>query len=659
MNLFGGKKKNSDFEDPFVIKESLFADAKIRDPLKKHWMEETILEKGEASGMQVDFKEPALGLNIDNKKLIIIFSVLCFFFLALVIRAADLQIVRGEYFRLAAEENRLRILPLPANRGIIYDRNGKQLVENLPDFSLAIVPNDLPDTKAERYAVIARLAELISMSPTEIDAEISKYGKFMSLPVVIKDRLDYNSAILLMTVVGDLPGVRVDFGTRRHYLSPLRSMSHILGYEGRVNPDDLKTLAESGYQPTDRIGRTGIEAFYEEELRGKPGKKKVEVDALGHEKKVAAREEPVDGKNIALSIDSDLQGAMEAALREELAVLGRYKAAGIVLDARNGEILSLVNFPTFDNNLFSAGINQADFSKLSNDRNYPLLNRAISGLYPSGSTIKPFVAAAALEDKLITANTSFLSVGGIEIGQWSFPDWKAGGHGQTNVIKALAESVNTFFYIIGGGYNNFSGLGIEKIDSYLAKFGFGKKLGIDLPGEGSGFLPTPEWKQENEGVGWFIGDTYHVSIGQGGLLVTPLQIAAGIVAISNGGTLYSPHFLRDDDAAKYVLNKNFISGYNLEIVRRGMRETIISGSARSLGDLPIQVAGKTGTAQWNTNQPNHAWFVGFGPYKDPRIVVLVLIEAGGEGSSVAAPVAKKVFDWWAKNRYNINTAKAN
>jgi len=650
MNLFWNKNKNKDFADPFVIKESLFGDAKIRDPLKKHWMEEAFLEKEGTVGMQVSFKEPVLGLTIGRRKLTIILTALAFLFSVLVVRAADLQILRGEYYRQQAENNSLRIESIAANRGVIYDRNGKLLAANLPNFSLTIVPNDLPGDKAERYRVIARLADLISMSPTEIDAEISKYGRYLSLPILIKDGLDYNSVVILMTAAESLPGVRVAIGTRRNYLSPLRSMSHLLGYEGRVSPNDLSVMADRGYLPTDKIGRVGVEAYYEKDLRGQPGRKKVEIDAMGREKKVAAKEEPVDGQNLVLSIDSDLQGVLESALRGELAALRKYKGVGIVLNAKNGEVLSMVSFPTYDNNLFAGGISRAELTKLNNDKNHPLLNRAISGFYPSGSTIKPFLAAAALQEKIIDVNTDFLSVGGIRIGQWFYPDWKVGGHGATNVIKALAESVNTFFYIIGGGDNNFTGLGIGKIDAYLAKFGFGGKLGIDLPAEGSGFLPTPEWKMEMESMSWFIGDTYHVAIGQGGLLVTPLQIAAGIVAVANGGTLYRPHLLRDDNATKYILNKDFISKDNLDIVRRGMRATIVSGSAQSLGDLPIQIAGKTGTAQWSTTEPSHAWFVGFGPYQDPQIVVVVLIEAGGDGSSTAAPVAEKVFDWWAKNR---------
>ncbi len=691
MKFFLNKKLKREFDDPFVVKESVSGDAKIGDPSGKHWMEEAFLEK-EGVGMQVSSKEPILGLTLSGKRLTAIGAVIAVFFVGLGIRAADLQIIRTDDFKRRAEGNRLRIESIRPSRGVIYDRNGALLVENVPNFSLALIPSHLPAAKEERYAAIARLGELAGIPPTEIEAEISKYSRYSFFPVVIKDRLEYDSVILIQTRLAELPGARIELGAERRYLTGVKSFSHILGYEGRVSPDDLKNLATEGYEPSDRIGRAGVEASYEKELRGIPGRKKVEVDALGREKRIAAKEDPVDGRNLTLSADADLQKFLENALREELAPLGRRKAAGVVLDPESGEILALVSLPAYDNNLFAGGISQDEYARIASDSAHPLLNRAISGLYPAGSTIKPFIALAALGEKLITQNTTFASSGGIAVGDWFFPDWKASGHGATNVIKALAESVNTFFYIIGGGYGNFKGLGIEKIAAHLRSFGFGARLGVDLLGEGRGFLPTPDWKEKNLGEKWYIGDTYNVSIGQGNLLVTPLQIAAGTAAIANGGTLYRPHVLSDKNTQKYILKKDFLSADDVEVARRGMRETVISGSARGLGDLRIQVAGKTGTAQWKKGEPNHGWFTGFGPYGSkssapltsiscypfspaggeessantsatraaidickrqnaPRqIVVTILIEAGGEGAVVAVPVAKKVFDWWQKNR---------
>ena len=292
------------------------------------------------------------------------------------------------------------------------------------------------------------------------------------------------------------------------------------------------------------------------------------------------------------------------------------------------------------------------------DPNAPLFSRAWAGSFPSGSVIKPIIAAAAFSEGLINRQTTFFSSGGLQINTWFFPDWKAGGHGVTNVVKALAESVNTFFYIIGGGYENFVGLGLEKISEYLKKFGLANTVGIDLPGETAGFIPSREWKEDVKKERWYIGDTYNLSIGQGDLLVTPLQVANYTAIIANGGTSYQPHLVKrminaetkeKIDIAPRIIEKNVLPDSILSIVREGMRATITSGSAQSLNSLPVAVAGKTGTAQWSSKYSPHAWFTGFAPYDDPQIVLTILIEEGGEGSHVAVPVAREVFGWWAKN----------
>jgi penicillin-binding protein 2 len=260
-----------------------------------------------------------------------------------------------------------------------------------------------------------------------------------------------------------------------------------------------------------------------------------------------------------------------------------------------------------------------------------------------------------LEENVINENTSFLSTGGLRIGQWFFPDWKAGGHGITNVRSALANSVNTFFYYIGGGYQDFSGLGLERMVKYEKLFGLDAQTGIDLPGEANGFLPSKDWKLKTKGEAWYIGDTYHVSIGQGDILVTPLQVADYTAVFANGGFLYRPHLIRQvlnsSDQPIAVpdikpIRSGMVSQKNLEIVRQGMRQTITGGSAQSLQGVSVPVAGKTGTAQWSTTKNNHAWFTGFAPYDKPQIVITILIEQGGEGSSVAVPIAKDVLNWY-------------
>jgi penicillin-binding protein 2 len=280
--------------------------------------------------------------------------------------------------------------------------------------------------------------------------------------------------------------------------------------------------------------------------------------------------------------------------------------------------------------------------------------RALSGTYPSGSTIKPMIAAAALEEGIINQNTTFLSTGGIYYDKWFFPDWKAGGHGLTNVRRALAESINTFFYIIGGGYKDFNGLGVEKMKKYVELFGLGNKLGIDLPSEAPGLIPDQEWKEKVKKEEWYIGDTYHFAIGQGDVLVTPLQMAFATSVFANGGTLYSPHVVKEiiSDVSgptfvkPQVIRENFIDKKNIEIVRQGLRQAVTSGSATKLQNLKVSSAGKTGTAEGATGRPPHAWFTGFAPYFDSEIVITVLVEEGGEGSGIAQDVSFEFLNWY-------------
>jgi len=308
-------------------------------------------------------------------------------------------------------------------------------------------------------------------------------------------------------------------------------------------------------------------------------------------------------------------------------------------------------------------VSQEEYNAFLNDENNPLFNRAISGEVPSGSTIKPVVAAAALQERVISENTSFLSIGGLHIGQWFFPDWKAGGHGVTNVRKALAESVNTFFFYIGGGYQDFVGLGVDRLVKYMRLFGLGEKSGLDLNGESAGFVPTSDWKEETKNEAWYIGDTYHISIGQGDILVTPLQVANFTAAVANGGILYRPYLVQslldeNNQVVKQIepqiIRRDFIDPYNLQVVREGMRQTVIAGSARSLSVLPVNSAGKTGTAQWSSKKQNHAWFTGFAPYENPEIVITVLVEEGREGSEVSVPIAKEILDWYFSQRESVH-----
>jgi penicillin-binding protein 2 len=322
----------------------------------------------------------------------------------------------------------------------------------------------------------------------------------------------------------------------------------------------------------------------------------------------------------------------------------------------------MVSIPSYDNNKFSQGIKAEDYEAILNDEENPMLNRAISGIYPSGSIIKPVIAAAGLDQGVISEDTTINDPGEIKIGEWVFPDWK--NHGIVDVKKAIAVSCNVFFYAIGGGWENIKGLGVDLIDQYLDRFGFGKTSGIELTGEAEGNIPTPEWKEEVKGEPWYLGDTYHLAIGQGDFLVTPLQMANALVGIANGGTLYKPHFVskvidpegntvKEFDAE--VLSDSLVDNdYSIEVVRQGMRQSVDSdtGSSRQLQDLPVSAGGKTGTAQYDASdlERYHAWFTAFAPYDNPEIAIVVLVEKGGEGNEVAEPVANEILKYYFENK---------
>lgn len=586
--------------------------------------------------------------------------------LVLGLRLVYLQLWRGEHFRVLAVNNSERIIPIPAERGLFFDRNGTQLVENVPSFSLFLLPQDLPREPGERARVIARAAELSGKSESEIKQLINDYKAYSQDSITIKEDIDYDAALELQVESSDVPSIFIARGSKRLYGVPSasstpstfpNSLSHVLGYIGKLDPNELKELYSQGYIPTDSIGKTGIEKEYEKYVRGMPGRRRVQVNVRGKEQTVLAETAPVAGSQLQLAIDLEYQKKLQGIMEAYMTRSGKTRAAGIITNPNTGEILALVNLPSFINNDFSGGITSTTYKNYLDNINRPLFNRAISGQYPSGSTIKPVVAAAALEERLIDRNTAFLSTGGLGVGQWFFPDWKAGGHGITNVTKSLAWSVNTFYYYIGGGYGAFNGLGVDRLTGYYRRFGLGKPLGIDLPGEANGFVPTKAWKEATKKEPWYIGDTYNLSIGQGDLLVTPLQIAAMTGAVANGGTLYRPKLVKTvidpatgerHDLKPEILRSPLASRDTMLTVRDGMRECVIYGSCRHLSSLPVLVAGKTGTAQWNQNKLNHAWFTSFAPYNDPEITVTILVEEGVEGSTMAAPIANDFYAWWAK-----------
>lgn len=596
-----------------------------------------------------------LGVAVSRRRMTVLAVLLLCAFGILAARAAQLQVFSGEEHRTRADQNRIRVLPTPAVRGVFFDRAGKPLVSNVPSFALTVTAADLPEETAERDTVLAEAARLARMDAEELAAGVTEARRTPYVPVTVKSDIAYDDAVRLAVDAERLPGVGVAVDTVRHYAGSagLVSLGHLFGYVGKITEAAYATAAPGTYLLNDRIGRSGTEAAFEALLRGHFGTRQVEVDALGREQRIIAEKAPVDGASIRLSLDMAAQEKLEQALAAASRRAGSSRAAAVALDPRDGGVVALVSLPGFDQNLFAGGVSSSTYRNLNEDDDRPLFGRAISGLYPSGSTIKPLVAAAALEVGIVTSQTTVLSTGGIRYGAWFFPDWKAGGHGQSDVRKAIAESVNTFFYMVGGGTETFSGLGIDRLSVWFTRFGLGTATGIELPGEAAGLVPTPEWKERVKNEAWVIGDTYHAAIGQGDVLVTPLQMAVVTQAFANGGTIYAPHLLAaqigsdgETLAAPTTLAKDFLSPQTLNVVRQGMRQTVTAGSAPSLQTVPVAVAGKTGTAQGRPDRPTHAWFSGFAPYDRPEIVIVVLIEEGGEGSSVAVPVAREFLSWY-------------
>lgn len=589
----------------------------------------------------------------------------------IVIRLLYVQIVAGGKYRQLAVNNSENVIAVPAERGLLYDRTGIQLVENVPSFSLYLSPTDLPRKEPERGQVLAKAAELAGITADDVAQLVREYKAFQQDAITLREDIPYDSALSLEVASAHLPGIAIGQGSKRLYgvmsknntnvfvTSSAWSLAHVLGYVGKLNPDELKKYYAAGYLPTDSIGKSGLEKNYETELRGQPGKRRLQVNAGGKDQAIIAETPAVPGAHLQLAIDLVLQQKLEEVMRQILTQKNKTRAAGVAINPQTGAILALVSLPGFDNNDFSGGISTEDYQAYLNNPDNPLFARAIGGMYPSGSNIKPVIAAAAMEEGVVDENTSFLSNGGLRVGPWFFPDWRAGGHGQTNLAYSIAWSVNTYYYYIGGGFGNFHGLGVERITAYLRRFGFGAVSGIDLPNEQAGFVPSRAWKEQVKKEPWYIGDTYNLSIGQGDFLTTPLQIANMTAAIANGGTLYKPQVVEAliDPVTKEkterkpaVLRAQVVSPRTIAAVQKGMRDCVESGSCRQLKRLDIRAGGKTGTAQWNASKENHAWFTSYAPAEKPTIALTILVEEGVEGSTISVPIAYEFYKWWAVNR---------
>ncbi|PIS42105.1 MAG: penicillin-binding protein 2 [Candidatus Kerfeldbacteria bacterium CG08_land_8_20_14_0_20_40_16] len=596
--------------------------------------------------------------SINYKKTRVVLGIIGIGLIVIFFRTFWFQLVEGKEYREISEGNRIRIQTIKARRGVIYDRNETLLTRNVPNFTLSIIPADLPEEPGERKNIIGTVARIIKISAEEIEQKLEGVPTYSYEPIEIQEYIEYDQALLLRVETRLFPGINFSIKDSREYLEP-DSTAHLIGYTGKITVEELELSENQDYLLTDTIGKTGLEYQYEKILRGEDGKKRIEVDSLGKEKKLIASKDPRSGQNITLAIDLGLQKVLDQSLKKMVSNTNSPGAAAVALDPRNGEVLALVSVPGFDSNEFIKGISLENFQNLINDPNRPLFMRAVSGQYPPGSTIKPIIASAALQEGIITPQTTVLSTGGLQVGPNFFPDWKAGGHGLTDVKKALAESVNTFFYTIGGGYEDFTGLGVDRINQYARLFGLGETLGIDFTAEANGFLPTKQWKEDAKGERWYLGDTYHLAIGQGDILVTPLQVADYTAAIANGGTLYQPHLVQStqdpesNQALKkdpVVIRKDFIQSSYLKTVREGLRQAVTAGSASALQSLVVPAAGKTGTAQIGEEDKTHAWFTGFAPYDSPEIVITVIVEKGGEGHATALPVAREGFNWYFNQR---------
>lgn len=589
--------------------------------------------ESEREKIEKPIKEKVLGFFL-------IFTIIIL--IILTIKSFDLQILKGDYWKNLAENNRIRSYPIEPLRGIIYDRNKIPLAINVPKLDLMIVPFDFKK-KSDYKIIIKKMAKILNISEDTINTKIEENIEF-AYPIIIAEDIENSKAILLESEFSDISEIKIQKNSKREYQDGL-IFAHILGYLGKVT---MKEVKNEGYFLDDYIGRTGIEQTYNQQLKGVHGKELTEINNLGQTQKILATKQPIEGENLTLSIDSKLQKILYQSLKSKLSQLSTSRAAAVAMDPRNGKILALVSLPSFDNNNFIKG-DATYINNLFHNNNFPLINRVISGGYPPGSTIKPMLALAALQENIINPLKTINCPGYInlynESGKiyWTFKDWSI--HGTVNMIKAIAESCDVYFYTIGGGYGNQQGLGIDRIKNYLELFGWGQKTGIDLPEEKTGLIPDEIWKKENKNEKWYIGDTYNTSIGQGDVTISPLQLALAISAIANNGTLYEPQLLQNSKPE--IIRKISIKQEYFDIVKQGMRETIVSGSATSLNNLSVHVAGKTGTAETFKNKTYaHSWFTAFAPYENPEIVIVVLIENGAEIGGMSVAVAKETLNWY-------------
>ena len=574
----------------------------------------------------------------------------------LLVRLLYLQVVSHEHYTTLSEDNRVNLQPLPPNRGLIFDRNGILLAENLPSYRLEITPEQVDDMGA----TLGALEDIIEISDTDrsrFEKLLARKPRFEAVP--LRFHLNDEEVARFSVNRHRFPGVDITAGLARHYPQGPHAV-HALGYVGRIDEKALKILDSSNYRGTSHVGKNGIEKTYEELLHGKVGLQQVETTAQGRIIRVLNRTPPVSGSNLYLTIDSHLQKVAEAAFAD-------YSGSAIAIDPNNGDILAFVSLPTYDPNPFVNGIDYDAYAALRNNDKEPLFNRALRGQYPPGSTVKPFMGLAGLETGVTSEHSKTYCPGFYMLPgkDRRYRDWKRTGHGTVDLNTAITQSCDVYFYDLA------QSMGIDRIHDYLQHFGFGKAAGIDIQGELSGLLPSKEWKRSRRNQPWFPGETIITGIGQGFFLVTPIQLAVATAALANGGRMLQPRIVHAEQEAEsdellphhsqVVETITIGEQQHWDMVINAMTDVVhgARGTARGIGkDSPYMIAGKTGTAQvFGLKQEekydaeaiaeklrDHALFIAFAPIDDPKIAVAVIVENGGGGGSVAAPIARIILD---------------
>lgn len=604
-------------------------------------------------------------IRLINQRSIIALIVMIALVLVLIFRLGYLQLVQHDVYTTLSKKNWLDLLPLEPTRGLIYDRHGVLLAENIPVFSLDVIPdkvNNLPKMLSE----VAKIVPLSDIDIAQFQKQLKQHRRFDEIP--LKIRLSEIEVAKFYENQFRFPGIIVKARLMRHY--PLgNSFSHVLGYVGRINTDELTDIDATNYSATNYIGKLGIEKFYEDDLHGTVGYQQIENDASGESIREMNKIRPVPGKNLYLTIDASLQMVAEQAL-------SGYRGAVIAIQPSTGQVLALVSEPGFDPNMFVTGINSADFQQLQQSPDRPLYNRALRGLYPLASTIKPFLALQGLNSGVITPNETIFDPGWFKLKSSTrlFHDWRPHGHGTVNLTKAITESCDTYFFDLA------SKLGISRVDDILTQFGFGDLTGIDSGEELSGVVASPDWKRRVKGVAWYEGDTINSGIGQGFMQTTPLQLAAGVAAIANRGVRYTPYLLLgEQEPTKPYKQTSPTLLEPVNIKDAGIWSTVINamqnvvespeGTAHLFGPAPYTVAAKTGTAQVYSihkrnsngkaasqaslpeNLRDHSLLIAFAPVDHPKIAIAIIVEnsslsLSAESHGPAVGIARKLLDYY-------------